>query len=74
MELTKKLPRSSANPENVSLSVKGASMLLLIFLARQLGLDVSESELMALVEALAIFVSSAITAYGICRRIVNKAK
>lgn len=76
MKLQKRYPilASSANPENLSLTLKGASVLLLLYLLRQAGIDVSESEILTIITVLTGIISSLMTLYGIIRKIANRVK
>lgn len=63
--------RSSANPENISLTIKGlVSLLVLSGIDSQIA-DTLGNEILNAVVALGILFSSIITAYGIIRKISN---
>lgn len=67
-----KLFRSSANPENTSLSIKGAFVGLIpiiIILAGQFGIPLNEVDLVQLIEALLLATSSVMVLFGLCRKL-----
>ena len=64
--------RSCANENNVSLTLKGAVVIVAVYLAHQYGLDVSESEVMILIEALAVIGGSLMTVMGLLRKIMYR--
>ena len=66
---------SSADPERISLTIKSVGVWLIpgiIALTAYLGLDITQNELMELVNNLAILVASAMTIAGIGRKIYYK--
>ena len=64
--------RSCANENNVSLSLKGAVVIVAVYLVHQYGLDVSEPEVLILIEALAVIGGSIMTVTGLLRKIVYR--
>ena len=67
-----KVMRSCADETNYSLTLKGAVVIVAVYLAHQYGLDVSESEVMILIEALAVIGGSIMTVMGILRKIAYR--
>jgi len=68
---------SSANPENLSLTVKSVGIWIIpavLALAVSFGWEVKENELVELVNNLAILVAAAMTIYGIGRKIYLRFK
>ena len=62
---------SSANSENLSLTIKGAFIMLIpliIIVAGQFGITLSETDLVQWVEALLLAVSGIIIFFGLCRK------
>lgn len=73
---TNKIPpifRSSADPKNVSLSLKMGLVLAIIYLTKQAGFDVGENDALILVEGAGIIITILLAMYGIIRK-VNKGK
>lgn len=71
---TNKIPpilRSSAEPENVSLSLKMGFVLAIIYLAKQAGFDVGENDALILVEGAGIIITTLLAMYGIGRKVFN---
>lgn len=66
-----KLIASSENPEKISLTLKGATVILAVYLFNQAGIDFSETEILTLIEALTIISGSLVTVYGFLRKIYN---
>jgi len=68
---------SSANPENLSLTIKGALLAIvpiIIMLTKSTNVDVSESDLVGLIEALSAVVAGVMVVYGLARKIYLKIK
>ncbi len=79
MSLVKKYPilGSSANPDKLSLSIKGAAVYLIpivVLIAKASGFEVAEADLIGLVNSIALVVASVVTAIGLARKIYNKIK
>jgi len=76
MKLQKKYPilASSANPENLSLTLKGASVLLLLYVLRQAGVEISENEVLTLITLLTGIISSLMTVIGLLRKVYYRMK
>lgn len=67
-----KLVGSSANPDNISLTIKGVGVALIpviIFIAGGLGFNFVEADLTGLVNAVATLASAVMLVYGIGRKI-----
>ena len=72
-----KVLRSSANSENLSLTIKGllvALIPIIIMIASKAGVMIVQGEAMEVVNALFAVVSSAIVAVGLIRKIYIKAR
>ena len=68
---------SSANPDNLSMTVKSVGVWLIpavLALAVSFGWDVKENDLVELVNNLAILTAAAMTIYGLGRKIFLKFK
>lgn len=79
MKLHKKYPvlGSSANPEQLSLTVKSIGIWLvpmIIGIAKISGLDIQENDLMIFVDNASIVIASVITMYGVGRKIYYQVK
>lgn len=77
MSLLNKYPQlgSSANPENYAMTFKGIALALVplvIMVAKGFSLDVSESELVELVESITLALSSVMVVYGLLRKAYYK--
>lgn len=69
------LPKSSADPTKISLTIKGALLALIpvaVLVARSAGIEVTENELVELANNLVALVSLALVVWGGVRRLVNK--
>ena len=64
--------RSSADLTNVSLTVKSLSVLVIIYLAKQAGIDVSEIDALKAVEVFIVMGASVGTLYGLYRKYKNR--
>ena len=62
---------SSVNPNNVSLTIKGATVLLLVYLVRQIGYDINQSDALMFVEAIALIGGAIATVIGLARKVMN---
>jgi len=72
-----KLLRSSANPEKLSLTIKGVLLALIpvaVFLLAKLGFDLTEVELLELANAFVVVVSAVLVFIGLMRKIIIKLK
>ena len=67
-----KVMRSCADETNYSLTLKGAVVIVAVYLVHQYGLDVSESEVMILIEALAVIGGSLMAVMGLLRKIMYR--
>ena len=79
MQLVKKYPilGSSANPDKLSMTVQGLAVYVIpivIVLAKNFGVGLAEADLTQLVNQVALFVATAVTIYGLGRKIVKKFK
>ena len=72
MENLPKIIQSSENPENLSLTLEGATVLSLIFLAHQAGYDISGNDALAIIEILIAVIASFTTLYGLVRKVINR--
>lgn len=75
MNYTTKKPSvvmSSANPNNYSLTLKGAAVILTLYLFNQAGVDFSETDIAILIEAVAIITGSLWTVFGFVRKLYYK--
>lgn len=63
--------RSTENPGKVSLTLQGAFVVLVIYIAHQFGFDVSGNDALLFVEGLTVIISGAATVIGIVRKIKN---
>lgn len=69
--------QSSVNPNELSLTVKGILISLIpiiIIIAKQLGLEVTETSLINLIEQVTILISAVVTVYGLIRKLFIKLK
>lgn len=67
------LVRSSANPENVSMTVKGALIGIIpviLFFAQQLHLSWTSDQLTELIQSITVFLSSFLIIVGMARKII----
>ncbi|WP_457635806.1 hypothetical protein [Persephonella sp.] len=71
----KEFIKSSANENNLSLTVKGILVALipvLIFFGNSAGLDITENDLMQVINAITAVLSSVMMLYGVSRKIYYK--
>ena len=68
------LVSSSADKNKISLTLKGASVLLLLYVLRQAGVEISESEVLTLITLLTGIISSLMTVIGLLRKIYYQMK
>lgn len=71
MENLPKVLQSSANEKNVSLSVKGAVVLLAIAILPKLGIDLSANDITLAIETITVVIAGLATLFGIVRKIHN---
>lgn len=74
---TKKLFGSSANPEKLAMTWKGIILSLLpiiIMFAQRANVDVTETQLVELVEAVSAAISSLMIVFGLLRKLYYKVK
>ena len=69
-----KVLRSSANPTNVSLTIKSLAVLVIISLAKQAGFDMSEIDALKAVEVILVMGASAGSLFGLYRKYQNRNK
>lgn len=79
MKLTQKYPMlgSSANPQELAMSLKGLLVLLvpvLVQVLRMSGVEVLESDLIALIDAGVALVGSVMLVFGLCRKLYYKVR
>lgn len=63
--------RSSENQNNVSLTVRSLLVLVIIYLAKNRGVDVGEQEAMTLAEIVITLGTTIVLGYGAVRRLIN---
>ncbi len=71
MEIPRVL-QSSENNQNVSLTFQGAAVLLAVYLFNQSGIDISQNEVLIVIETLTAFIGAGVALYGGLRRLRNK--
>jgi len=73
--MTKNLPKilqSSENSENLSLTVKGLLVILMMYIIKQAGYEAGTNEVLILAEGIISIGAVLITCLGIIRKIINK--
>ena len=63
--------KSSEDQNNVSLTVRSLLVLIIIYFAKNRGVDVGEQEAMTLAEIVITFGTTIVLGYGAIRRIIN---
>lgn len=63
--------RSSNNPENLSLTIKGVLVMGIIFLAKQAGFEAGNNDAVFIAEGMISIGAVMVTLYGAIRRIHN---
>ena len=66
-----KVLRSTENPGKVSLTFQGGMVIAIIYIAHQMGFDVSNNDALTFVEGTIIVVSTIVSMYGIFRKASN---
>lgn len=66
-----KLIASSNDSNKVSLTLKGAIALTAVYLFSQSGIDISESDVLILIQAITTITGAIATLYGLARKIWN---
>lgn len=77
MKILNKYPQlgSSANPEKVAMTFRGVALALLpliIMVAKGFSLDLSESEIVEVIEAVTLAISSVMIVFGLVRKVYYK--
>lgn len=67
-----KVLRSTENANKVSLASQGIFVLGIIYIANQLGFDVTGNDVLGFVQGVTIMVSGIATMWGIIRKIKNR--
>ena len=79
MKLAKKYPvlGSSADPEKLAMTIKGAALALIpivIVILKAVGVELADTDLVSLIEAISAAVAAVMIVYGIGRKIYKKVK
>ena len=71
MENLPKVLQSSANKKNVSLSIQGAVVLLLIAILPKFGIDLSANDITLAIEIITVVIAGLATLAGILRKVYH---